>query len=247
MRTVRICRSAALLLSLAALASGCYRGKEHPFRQPQADFFPLAEHSTWTYRVDDKSQPRPFIITDTVIGRRYIPSLNLTGTLVEENCTLERADEDTPLMFFRRNGYIVKVSALVHARDEISSGPFGVVNEDKFLPTRLLDQQNWDDEWWPLGHLAVEPVKPFKMRVSAHTHGETAEIVVPAGRFNQCIRIESDVSYSGGPYEGRNLHLTFIDWYAPSVGLVQSVVHSGNSNGTVISRRVLQTYQVRQG
>jgi hypothetical protein len=183
---------------------------------------------------------------DTVIGRRYIPSLNLTGTLVEEYCNLERADQNTPLMFLSQNGYIVRVSALVHSRDQITAGPFGVVNEAKFLPARLLDQQSWDDELWPLGHLAVQPIKPFKMEINAHTHGETEDIVVPAGRFHQCIRIESIVSYSGGPYEGRHLHLTFIDWYAPSVGLVQSVVHSGNSDGSVISRRVLQAFQVRQ-
>ena len=110
----------------------------------------------------------------------------------------------------------------------------------------MLDQQSWDDELWPLGHLAVQPVKPFKMQINAHTHGETEDIVVPAGRFHQCIRIESVVAYSGGPYEGRNLHLTFVDWYAPRVGLVQSVVHSGNSDGAIISRRLLQAYQVKE-
>jgi hypothetical protein len=242
MSTLRIPRLALLFLSLISLAAGCYRAKKQPFRQPQADFFPLAAHSTWTYRVDDRSQVRPFTIMDTVVGRRYIPALNLTGTLVEECCTLERAERDTPLIFFSQNGYIVRVSALVHSRDQITAGPFGAVNDDRFLPTRLLDQQSWNDQLWPLGHLAV----PLKLRINAHTRGETADIVVPAGRFHQCIRIESYVFYSGGPHDGRNLGLTFIDWYAPSVGLVESVVHSGNSDGTVISRRVLQSYQVKQ-
>jgi hypothetical protein len=241
MRTLRINRPALLVLSLIVLAAGCYRSKE-PFRQPQADFFPLAAHSTWTYSVYDKSQARPFTIMDTVVGRRYIPALNLTGTLVEEYCNLERADPNAPLIFFSQNGYIVRVSALVHSRDQITEGPFGAVSDDKFLPARLLDQQSWDDELWPFGHWEV----PLKAQINAHTHGETEDIVVPAGRFHQCIRIESIVSYSGGLYEGRHLHLTFIDWYAPSVGLVQSVVHSGNSDGTVISRRVLRAYQVKQ-
>jgi hypothetical protein len=179
---------------------------------------------------------------DTVVGRRYIPSLNLTGTLVEEYCTLERADRDSPLMFFSQNGYIVRVSALVHSRGQITVGPFGAVNDDKFLPVRLLDQQSWDDELWPFGHWEI----PLKMQINAHTHGETADIVVPAGRFHQCIRIESEVAYSGGAHKGQNLRLRFIDWYAPRVGLVQSVVHSGNSDGTVISRRVLQAYHFEQ-
>jgi hypothetical protein len=225
------------------LAAGCT--KEQPFRQPQADFFPLAAHSTWTYSVDDISQKRPFTIMDTVVGQRFIPALNVTGTLVEEYCTLEYADRDTPLIFFRQNGYIVRVSALMRARDQITVGPFGAVNDIKFLPARLLDRQSWDDELWPLGHLPI-PSRPLKIKINAHTQGETEDIVVPAGRFHQCIRIESYVFFSGGLYEGLNLRLTFIDWYAPSVGLVQSVVHSGNSDGTIISRRVLQAFQVNR-
>jgi len=246
MRAVAIDRSVFLVLLLTAFAFGCSRAKDRTFPQSQADFFPLAEHSTWTYSVDDNSQAHPFTITDTVIGRRYIPSLNLTGTLVEESCTLERADHDTPIVFLSQDGYIVRVSALVHSRNQITTGPFGAVSEARFLPTPLRDQQNWEDELWPLGHLAVEPVKPFKLQIKARTHGETAEIVVPAGRFHQCIRVDSQAFYSGGPYEGRNLQVTFIDWYAPRVGLVKSVVHSGNSDGAVISRRVLQAYQVEQ-
>ena len=241
MSTFRIPWLALSSLSLIFLAAGCYRAKEQPFRQPQADFFPLAAHSTWTYSVNDRSQVRPFTIMDTVVGQRYIPALNLTGTLVEEYCTLDRAERETPLIFFSQNGYIVRVSALVHARDQITAGPFGAVNDNKFLPARLLDRQSWDDELWPLGHVAV----PLKMQINAHTRGETADIVVPAGRFHQCIRIESYVFYSGGSHEGRNLDLTFVDWYAPSVGLVESIVHSGNSDGAVISRRVLQAYQVK--
>jgi hypothetical protein len=181
------------------------------------------------------------MIMDTVVGQRYIPALNRTGTLVEEYCTLERADRETPLVFFNQNGYIVKVSALVHSQDQITAGPFGAVNDDKFLPARLLDQQSWNDQLWPLGHLALQ----LKLQINAHTRGETSDIVVPAGRFHQCIRIESHVSYNG-PYDGPKPALTYVDWYAPSVGLVESVVHSGNSDGTVISHRVLQAYQIKQ-
>src|ERR1700680_1684708 len=103
MSTFRIPWLALSFLSLIFLAAGCYRAKEQPFRQPQADFFPLAAHSTWTYSVNDRSQVRPFTIMDTVVGQRYIPALNLTGTLVEEYCTLDRAELDTPLIFFSQN------------------------------------------------------------------------------------------------------------------------------------------------
>jgi hypothetical protein len=244
MRTLRIHRPALLVLLLTVLAYGCYRAKEQPFSQPQADFFPLAENSTWTYSIDDKSQARPFTIMDTAIGRRYIPSLKLTGILVEEYFTLEGADQNTPIMFFNQNGYIVRVSALVHSQEQIIAGPFGAVSDAKFLPTPSLDQQHWDDELLPFGHLAVQPMKPFKMEINAHTHGETADIVVPAGRFHQRIRIDSQVFYSAGPSEGLKLQLTFIDWYVPRVGLVRSLVRSGNRNGIIISRRVLHAYHV---
>jgi hypothetical protein len=225
--------------------TGCQKADPGAFRAaPSSEFFPLTRQSHWTYDIDDKSQAHPFTIVDTVIGRRYISSLNLMGTVVEEYCTLEGADEKTPIMFVDRGDYLARVSALVYSQQDITAGPFGVVKENKFLPRRLTDEENWTDEFWPLGQLAAQPVQAFKVALNAYVYGETTTIEVPAGKFRQCIRIESILSYSGGPYEGRAEQLSVTDWYAPRVGLIQSLVRGNNINGPIISRRVLREYGI---
>jgi hypothetical protein len=164
MRTLRIHPPELLVLSLMVLASGCYRAKEQPFSQPQADFFPLAVHSTWTYSVDDQSQTGPYTIMETVVGRRYIPSLNLTGTLVEEYSTLKWADRDTPLIFFSENGYIVRVSALgileIRSQRDLSAQSTRRNSYPRVCWTTSAGTTN-------CGHsatLAALPIKPLKCK-----------------------------------------------------------------------------------
>jgi len=234
----------ALTSALIAGAGGCQRPEAGARAGLSGEFFPLTRQSHWTYDVEDKSQARPFTLVDTVIGRRYIPSLNLMGTIVEEYCTLEGADEKTPIMFVDRDGYLARVSALVYSQKDITAGPFGVVKENRFLPRRLADEESWSDEFWPLGDLTVQPAKAFKVALSARAYDDANTIAVPAGKFHECIRIESLLSYSGGPYEGRAERLSLTDWYAPKVGLIQSVVRGRDIDGPLISRRVLLDYHI---
>lgn len=235
----------SLILTLSVGFTCCQRAA--PDGAPAAlsgEFFPLTRQSHWTYDVDDKSQAHPFTLVDTVVGRRYIPSLNLMGTIVEEFCTLEGADEKTPIMFVDRDGYLAKVSALVYSQQNITAGPFGVVRENRFLPRRLTGEESWSDQFWPLGELAAQPMKAFKVALNAHAYIETGTIAVPAGAFRECIRVESFLSYSGGPYEGRPEQLGLTDWYAPQIGLIQSIVRGKDINGPLISRRVLREYHI---
>jgi hypothetical protein len=235
----------SLILTVSIGFMGCQRtAPDGSLAAPAGEFFPLTRQSHWTYDIDDKSQTHPFTLVDTVIGRRYIPSLTLMGTIVDEYCTLEGADETTPIMFVDRDGYFLKVSALVYSHQDITAGPFGVVKENRFLPRRLTDEESWSDQFWPLGEVVAEPMQAFKVALRAHAYLETGTIAVPAGRFPQCIRIESVLSYSGGPYEGRAEQLRLTDWYAPRVGLVQSVVRGHELNGPLISRRVLREYHI---
>ena len=143
------CATSIALIVVCTLAACRPARLKYTSPESVTDFFPLTAQSRWIYDVNDKSQAHPFTITDTVIGQRYIPSLNLLGTLVDEYCSLEGADEKTPIMFFDRDGYLVKVSALVYSRSDITAAPFGVVRENKFLPIQIIDEERWNDEFWP--------------------------------------------------------------------------------------------------
>ena len=62
-----------------------------------------------------------------------------------------------------------------------------------------------------LGSFAAHPVKAFKVVLTTQAVGEPATIAVPAGKFSQSMRIESVLSYSGGPYESKPEHLLLTD------------------------------------
>ncbi|HKV55400.1 MAG TPA: hypothetical protein VJN94_12250, partial [Candidatus Binataceae bacterium] len=58
---------------------------------PSAVFFPLEPNMMWMYKIDSQSQRQKYVITDMVVGRRYVPALKLTGAVVEEFYNLDRA------------------------------------------------------------------------------------------------------------------------------------------------------------
>src|SRR5437867_5396607 len=71
-------------LTFSAPLLGCH-GKITQFNPGLAhDFFPLAPESVWTYRVNSKSQHNTYVVTDKAVGEKYVPSLNITGQVVEE-------------------------------------------------------------------------------------------------------------------------------------------------------------------
>ena len=81
---------------------------------------------------------------------------------------------------------------------------------------------------------------------SHHTFSETREIETPAGRFNNCIRIETQAKYEGGMYarKKQNLQLTYMDWYAPNVGLIKTVSLEGGPTGPEMDRVELVRFNV---
>jgi hypothetical protein len=54
------------------------------------EFFPLTPDSVWTYRVNSKSQHSTYVVTDKAVGEKYVPSLNITGEVVEEYYNMDR-------------------------------------------------------------------------------------------------------------------------------------------------------------
>ena len=59
-------------------------------------------------------------------------------------------------------------------------------------------------------------------------------MLVPAGRFAGCIRIETEASYHDLAGIGDKRYFT--DWYAPDVGLVKTLVLTGGQHGHEITR-----------
>jgi hypothetical protein len=231
-------RMAGLVVALAlAPLAGCKTGNIGS----GTNYFPLTPESTWTYQIFAKSQGTQYQITDRVIGVKYVPALKLTGSVVDESYSLARGGK-RPLVYYAKDGYIARLSALDYDQKNILAPSWGRSEEAQFLPLQLQPNLNWTNVIFPYGHLSGA----FDINQSHRTFAETKSIETPAGRFNNCIRIETQAKYEGGMYarKKQQLELTYLDWYAPNVGLIKTVALEGGPSGPEMDRVELVRFNV---
>src|ERR1700722_5189410 len=112
----------ALLLALTVSAApliGCQGEKKAAVFDPHlaGQFFPLQPQAEWTYRVTSKSQHNTYAITDTVIGEKYVPSLNVSGEVVSEYYDMDRGGI-RPIVYVSKDGYFDRLSGLDYSKDD---------------------------------------------------------------------------------------------------------------------------------
>lgn len=232
----RVGLALAVALAIAPLA-GCNSSGAGP----GANYFPLTPNSVWTYQIVSKSQSTQYQITDRVIGVKYVPSLKVTGSVVDESYSLARGGT-RPLVYYAKDGYIARLSALDYDQKKIQAPSWGRSEEAQFLPLRLTPNLTWSNVIFPYGHLSGA----FQITQSHRTFAETKQIETPAGRFSGCIRIETEAKYEGGAYarKDKQLKLAYIDWYAPDVGLIKTVALEGGPSGPEMERVELVKFSV---
>jgi hypothetical protein len=220
-------------LTLSAPILGC-QGKPAQFNPGLAhDFFPLAPESVWTYRVNSKSQHNTYVVTDKAVGERYVPSLNITGEVVEEYYNMDRGGT-RPIVYITKNGYWTRLSGLDYSKEDIEAPAWGRSEEGEFMPATLMPGINWKSQIFPFGHMPGS----FDIRQLHHTFFESGDVVVPAGHFAGCMRIETEALYEGGSYAkmGKPLRLLYEDYYAPHVGLIKTLALEGSMHGSEVER-----------
>jgi hypothetical protein len=214
----------ALLLS----AAGCDRPVARYNPALAEAFFPLTTDSVWTYRVNSKSQRQTYVVTDKAVGIKYIPSLNVTGPVVEEYYNLDRGGS-RPIVYVTKNGYLTRLSGLEYSKTDIEAPAWGRSEEGEFMPSRMIPDIAWSSTIFPFGHMA----DAFDIKQSHRTYFEPYDVVVPAGHFSGCMRIDTMATYEGGSYAKSKTpnNLLYRDWYAPHVGLIKTEVLEGGQNG----------------
>jgi hypothetical protein len=220
-------------LTFSLMLAGCH-GKTAQFDPRLArEFFPLAPDSVWTYRVNSKSQRNTYVVTDKAVGEKYVPSLNITGEVVEEYYNMDRGGT-RPIVYITKNGYWTRLSGLDYSKDDIEAPAWGRSEEGEFMPAILMPGINWRSKLFPFGHMPGS----FDIRQLHHTFFEPADIVVPAGHFAGCMRIETEALYEGGSYAkmGKPLRLLYEDYYAPHVGLIKTQALEENIHGSEVER-----------
>ncbi len=234
----RIAMTTALMV--AALSLSACRSAQEWKADPSANFFPLKTNMVWTYQVNSKSQRANYAVTDRVIGMQYVPALKVTGLVVEEFYNLDRAGL-RPVVYLDHGGYLSRLSGLTYAKHQIMAPVWGRSEEQNFLPEHLTPNLAWKNTLFPYGKLPGS----FDVIQSHKSFMEPTDVVVPAGHFRNCIRIETRARYEGGAYAQTKQHLslTYEDWYAPNVGLVRTVAYQGGPDGPEMERVELTRFE----
>jgi len=214
---------------LAVLLSAC----DHPHAQfnpaTEWSFFPLTPSMVWTYRVDSKSQHQTYVVTDKVLGIKYLPSLDVTGQVVEEYYDIDRGGS-RPIVYVVKDGYLSRLSGLEYNADDIRTPAWGRSEEGDFMPARMVPEVSWSSTIFPFGHMP----DAFDIKQTHRTVFEPDEVVVPAGHYLGCMRIDTMATYEGGTfgkYKKDPASLLYQDWYAPNVGLIKTAVLEGSVRG----------------
>src|SRR6266446_310975 len=222
--------SFVIVLALATIQLTSCQNKA-PFDPRLAGtFFPLHPGSTWTYRVVDKNLGTTNIITDRAVDKQLISNVKPGGEAVSEGPPSGGAPRST-ILYVTEGGYINRVSV---------DGPTWIrFEEAKFLPQLLKPDLTWSNSLFPFGHLGAA----FHIEQYHRTFLESGDVVVPAGRFPGCIRIETEAEYQRNiPQSAPSLRLRYIDWYAANVGLVRTVVSKGRFFHSEIARVELLSF-----
>jgi hypothetical protein len=211
------------------LGSGCQRSSSAQYNPALAGtFFPLRPDSTWIDRIESKSQQSTYVITDKVLGVKYVPSLDVTGQVVEEFYNLERGGS-RPIVYVTKDGYLSRLSGLETVKDDIQPPAWGRSEEGQFMPARMVPDVYWNSTIFPFGHISGA----FIINQVHHTVFDPNDITVPAGKFTGCMRIDTMATYEGGSFakSKKESKLLYRDWYAPNVGLVKTEVFEGGADG----------------
>jgi hypothetical protein len=191
-------------------------------------FFPLRAESRWTYSVDSQTQQLKYLLFDVAKGSNYVGKLHRRCLIVDETYNLEKGGR-RPVIYYPSDGYLNRVSGLQYNGDEIEFPPWTLAEEKQFLPLRMRANGAWSNLLRPFGNLNNAPV----ISQLHKSFAEPQEIVVPAGKFRGCLRVETTARFTGGAYR-EPMILQYFDWYAPNVGLVKTIARETDRNGRIV-------------
>ena len=190
---------------------------------PVDRYFPLTKRSRWTYRVQELRKNFDYVNRVRVFGPKFFESLNKDVVEVEESYSstgngVFLLEEQEPIVYFREGGYLNRVFLTQQGGKLVPASGSG---DSRFLPETIVPGSSWDSDSQAF---RVGTDLGFKV---AHRHSISIDpkaVTVPAGTFEDCLRIDTFSTHGPGSGREPNEELTFYysDWYAPGVGLVRT-------------------------
>jgi hypothetical protein len=190
---------------------------------PVDRYFPLTKRSRWTYRVQELRKNFDYVNRVRVFGPKFFESLKKDVVEVEESYSstgngVFLLEEQEPIVYFREDGYLNRVFLTQQGGKLVPASGSG---DSRFLPETIVPGSSWESDSQAF---RVGTDLGFKV---AHRHSisiDPKSVTVPAGTFEDCLRIDTFSTHGPGSGREPNEELTFYysDWYAPGVGLVKT-------------------------
>ncbi len=191
----------------------------------RADFFPLTMHNTWKHEVTFSGGDYHYYMIGTVIKNNWRLLGGSSFVVAEEYEPLtKRAPEArSTVAYFYKDGFLFRYPWLDSDGDRIWDTQLGQ-GLDQVMPSPFVKKANWQMQ---MDNQVM--TKGGKNRSSAAAWIDPSEIQVPAGKFRNCLRVET-VTTSVVPdprKETSEFSLFYVEWYARGVGLVKAVSSEG--------------------
>jgi hypothetical protein len=207
-----------------------------------AAFFPLAMHNTWTHEVTFSGGDYHYYMTGTVIRDNWQLQGQISYVVEEEYEPLtKRAPQaKSTVAYFHKDGFLLRYPWLDSEDSRIWDTQLGQ-GVDHVMPSPFVHKTSWK--------MAMENQVMFKggkNSSSATAWIDPTEIQVPAGKFRNCLRVETvTTSMLPDPRKKTSeFSLFYVEWYARGVGLVKAV--SSEGEGTLVkSVTELLSYTIR--
>ena len=230
------------LLAVAALSG--HLSCRSSDRADQPAYFPLRNDDTWVYDIARSSAADHARLTVHARGDQFVGPLRQRAHVVEERYSPHTSGPDGEpylLAYYQDEGYVHRAMSLEYKGEEIVElGPHAA--EERFLPLRLDERSKWS------GTTTAYDVPGGAGYAVKQTHAAAREpdaVQVPAGRFADCIRVETvavQQMEEEGQRRGQPVVLYYRDWYAPNVGLVLSRLSNRPDHSAVLAETTLVSF-----
>lgn len=221
-------------LALAAISAAC-----EPKTEPLVGaWLPLDAGRTWHYRTDLVHRKQQEDLRLRVLGARSFSEVGREGIAVEERRSTEPPawsgrDEMEVAVWIADGDWVNRVYLQYDDGRLIAQSGF---EDRQLLPSRVRPGQTWKSRTFALV-LGDEADSGY-----GHEHRLSLEpepIVVPAGTFRDCLRVDTESVLRGGGAGAPDITYAYSEWYARGVGLVRMESWGDRERTEVRSRTAL--------
>jgi len=230
-------RSVLLAAPLAAIVAGCALATLRPAGRDR-DFFPLEPNSRWEYAVTRYGGSEHFRFIATVRTNDFHTADGRACPIVDEQ--YDDATDRYPIVYCTDSGFLHRIMSLEYRGETLQDNGFRS-GELKFLPTDLRHANAWEGI---TNAYRLPDGSGFEVQQLHRVLPEPERVVVPAGTFARCVRVETTAIHSAvdehGAHTGPRVTYDYSDWYAPGVGLVKT--EQRNTDASVVATIELVRY-----